>query len=214
MSNKFHIQASHKYGLIQMINFTNKNSKLNETKNSLIITYPRTVHVIFGSYPYPEKIHNFILEIKNNLSEKLEGYTNVKGGMTDWNYFINKPSFADFMSYIINRHQTTHPNIFEHFFEKYRIREAWGNEIKTNGSLNYHIHPFMHGILYLTKGCDLDIPELNIKITPEPGDYYILPPHVFHGFEKHKRKNDRYSLIFNIQYGEEFEYNKKIQKMK
>ena len=47
-----------------MINLINKNNKLNENKNSLVITYPRTVHIIFGNYPYPEKIHNFILEIK------------------------------------------------------------------------------------------------------------------------------------------------------
>ena len=37
-----------------MINFINKNNKLNEVKNSLIITYPRTVNIIFGHYPYPE----------------------------------------------------------------------------------------------------------------------------------------------------------------
>jgi len=56
-----------------MINFIKKNNKLNETKNSLVITYPRTVNIIFGNYPYPEKIHNFIIEIKNNLSEKWKG---------------------------------------------------------------------------------------------------------------------------------------------
>ena len=98
-----------------MINLINKNNKLNENKNSLVITYPRTVHIMFGNYPYPEKIHNFILEIKNNLSEKMEGYTNVKGGMTDWGYFIDKPSYRDFISYVINKH---HIQIFLNIFLK------------------------------------------------------------------------------------------------
>ena len=133
-----------------MINLIDKKNKLNENKNSLVITYPRTVHIMFGNYPYPEKIHNFILEIKNNLSEKIK-----------------------------------------------------------------YLH-HIHGILYLTKGCDLNIPELNIRITPEPGDYYILPPYIQHGFEKHSGESNRYCLVFNLHNNplSHFDYNKKIEKMK
>ena len=67
---------------------------------------------------------------------------------------------------LINKHQTTHPQLFEYFLERYQIINAWGNEIKLNDSLNYHTHPCWHGVLYLTKGCDLNLPELNLKITP------------------------------------------------
>jgi hypothetical protein len=73
-----------------MINLIDKNNKLNENKNSLTVSYLRTVNIIFGYYPYPEVIHNFIIDIKNNLDPKMENYTNVKGGMTDWNYFLIK----------------------------------------------------------------------------------------------------------------------------
>ena len=73
-----------------MINFIDKNSKLHETRSSLNITYPRHVNIIFGHYPYPEIIHNFILDIKNNLDSDMENYTNVRGGMTNWNYFLDK----------------------------------------------------------------------------------------------------------------------------
>ena len=38
-----------------MINLIDKNNKLSENKNSLVVTYPRTVHILFGNYPYPEK---------------------------------------------------------------------------------------------------------------------------------------------------------------
>tara|TARA_R100001509_G_scaffold660_2_gene684 strand:- start:92 stop:688 length:597 start_codon:yes stop_codon:yes gene_type:complete len=195
-----------------MINFIDKNNKLNENKNSLNITYSRTVNIIFGHYPYPDIVHNFIIEIKNNLNLKMKNYTNVKGGMTDWNYFIDKNNFKNFMTFLINKHQTTQPHLFEYFLEKYYIRNAWGNEIKQNDSLDYHTHSCWHGILYLTKGCDLILPELNLRITPEPGDYYVFPPEILHGFNKYEGENNRYSLIFNISESDnKFDFNKKIE---
>tara|TARA_R100001126_G_C4826514_1_gene149540 strand:+ start:57 stop:668 length:612 start_codon:yes stop_codon:yes gene_type:complete len=195
-----------------MINFIDKNSKLHETRSSLNITYPRHVNIIFGHYPYPEIIHNFILDIKNNLDSDMENYTNVRGGMTNWNYFLDKNNFKNFFAFLINKHQTTHPEFFEYFLEKNVVSNAWGNEIKQGDSLNYHIHTSWHGILYLTKGCDLQLPELNLKITPEPGDYYIFPPQIVHGFDKYKGETNRYSLIFNIdQKSTLFDFTKKVE---
>tara|TARA_R110002012_G_scaffold55583_7_gene141928 strand:+ start:2219 stop:2821 length:603 start_codon:yes stop_codon:yes gene_type:complete len=175
-----------------------KSFKTNTINNSISITYPKTVNIIFGNYPYPEIIHNFIVAIKSNLDPKMENYSNVKGGMTDWHYFLDKPEFNNFITYLINKYQTTQPDLFEYFLEKRYIRDAWGNEIKPGDSLDYHTHPCYHGILYLTKGCDLILPELNLKITPKPGDYYIFPPEISHGFDPYKGENNRYSLIFNI----------------
>ena len=144
----------------------------------------------------------------------MKNYTNVKGGMTDWNYFLDKPEFNEFMAYVINKHQTTHSNLFEYFFEKNMVINSWGNEIKPGDSLNYHNHSCFHGILYLTKGCDLILPELNLKITPEPGDYYIFPPEIEHGFDTYEGEKNRYSLIFNImQNNNSFEFYKKIKKL-
>ena len=193
-----------------MISLFDKNDQLGEHKNSLNVTYPRSVNIIFGTYPYPDIIHNFIISIKNNLNPKMKNYTNVKGGMTDWNYFIDKPEFINFMTFLINKHQTTHPSIFKHFLEKKTIKEAWGNEIKKGDSLKYHTHSSLHGILYLTKGCDLILPELNLKITPEPGDYYIFPAEILHGFNLYEEDINRYSLIFNIVEKNQFEYEKKL----
>tara|TARA_Y100000593_G_C4171168_1_gene267059 strand:- start:290 stop:688 length:399 start_codon:yes stop_codon:yes gene_type:complete len=118
--------------------------------------------------------------------------------MTDWNYFVDDPDFIKFISFLINKYQITHPDIFKYFLTRKTITQAWGNEIKKGDSLNYHTHPCYHGILYLTKGCDLILPELNIKISPKPGDYYVFPPEILHGFEKYKDDDTRYSLIFNI----------------
>ena len=197
-----------------MINFIDKNDSLNENRSSLNISYFRTVNIIYGNYPYPEIIHKFIMDIKHNLNPKMENYTNVKGGMTDWGYFLDKPEFINFMTHLINRHQITHPHIFKHFVQKKNVESAWGNEIKPGDSLNYHEHSCIHGILYLTKGCDLMLPELNLKISPEPGDYYIFPPFILHGFNKSKEEKNRYSLIFNIQEKDgKFTYYNKIKKM-
>tara|TARA_R110000823_G_scaffold313100_1_gene440370 strand:+ start:1999 stop:2610 length:612 start_codon:yes stop_codon:yes gene_type:complete len=190
-----------------------KNHKLNENRNSINITYPRTVNIIFGNYPYPDIINNFLIDIKNNVDPTMENYTNVKGGMTDWNYFKNKPAFVSFLSFLINKHQVSHPDIFEYFLEKNYIRDAWGNEIKPGDSLNYHTHPCYHGILYLTEGCDLSLPDLNLKITPEPGDYYMFPPEVLHGFDTYQGDKNRYSLIFNIEPKDAFKFSKKLEDM-
>jgi len=192
-----------------MINFLDKKNKLNENKFSLNISYTRHVNIICGSYPYPEKIHGFVMDIKSNLDPKMKNYTNVKGGMTSWTHFLDKPLFSKFLTFIINKHQITHPHLFQYFYEKNYVNDAWGNEIKTGDRLNYHVHHHHHGILYLTEGCDLILPELNIKITPQPGDYYIFPPHVRHGFEEYTGKNNRYSLVFDFDQRKGFDFEKK-----
>ena len=197
-----------------MISLLDKKNKLSEDKSSLNVSYPRNVNIIFGNYPYPDVIHNFIMDIKANLDPAMENYTNVRGGMTDWNHFINKPEFVSFITYLINKYQVTHPNIFEYFLEKKTIKNAWGNEIKKGDSLDYHTHDNLHGVLYLTKGCDLILPELNLKITPEPGDYYIFPSAILHGFNKYEGENNRYSLLFNIADKDFFEYDKKLSQVK
>jgi len=123
-----------------MISFTQKNNKLNEVKNNLVITYPRTVDIIYGHYPYPDIIHNFILDIKNNLNVEMANHTNVKGGMTSWTHFLDNDNFKNFIIHLINTHQTTNPNIFQYFLERNYVSEAWGNEIKKGNSLKYHTH--------------------------------------------------------------------------
>tara|TARA_R110000796_G_scaffold225085_2_gene341456 strand:- start:1610 stop:2224 length:615 start_codon:yes stop_codon:yes gene_type:complete len=192
-----------------MITLIDKNNKLAEQKNSLSITYPRKVNVIFGNYPYVDVVNNLLIDIKNNLIPSMEDYTYVEGQMTDWYHFIDKPNFINFINFLINKHQTSHPFLFEYFMEKTQILNAWGTQTKKGQGLKPHMHNFYHGILYLTEGCELELPELNIKIKPSPGDYYIFPPQILHGFEKHNENSDRYSLIFNLDI-RAFEFSKKI----
>ena len=197
-----------------MISILNKNNKLQENKNSLNVTYSRNVNIIFGNYPYIDVVNNLIINIKNNLNIDMKNHTNVKGGMTKWDHFVNNPLFNNFMIYLINKHQVTHSNIFEYFHEKYNIEDAWGNEITKNDYVKYHTHPCLHGILYLTKGSDLILPELNLKITPQPGDYYIFPPEILHGFEESKYEDNRYCVVFNLlERSDKFNFDKKWEKL-
>ena len=194
-----------------MISLLDKNNKLNEDRNSINVSYTRHVNIIFGNYPYPDIIHNLLMSIKSNLDPNMNNHTNVKGGMTNWNYFLDKPEFINFISYLINKYQNIHPDIFKYFLERKTIENAWGNEIKKGDSVSYHTHTCVHGILYLTKGCDLILPELNLKISPEPGDYYIFPPEILHGFDTSTLENNRYSLIFNVVDKNIFEFSKKLK---
>tara|TARA_R110002012_G_scaffold771_3_gene3400 strand:- start:830 stop:1438 length:609 start_codon:yes stop_codon:yes gene_type:complete len=194
-----------------MISLLDKKDKLNEDRNSINVSYTRHVNIIFGNYPYPDIIHNFAMSIKSNLDPNMNNYTNVKGGMTDWNYFLDKPDFINFITYLVNKYQKTHSDIFKYFLERKFVENAWGNEIKKGDSLNYHSHSCLHGILYLTKGCDLIVPELNLKISPEPGDYYIFPPEILHGFNTYEEDSNRYSLIFNIKSKDNFDFDKKLR---
>jgi hypothetical protein len=181
-----------------MISLLDSNNKLNEHKNSLNITYPRTVNIIFGHFPYIEIINNLIIEIKNNLEPNLQNFSAVQGGMTKWEYFLNNKNFDKFITYLINTNQTKHSNLFQYFYEKNYVFEAWGNEIKKGDSVDPHVHSSHHCILYLTKGSDLILPELNIKISPNPGDYYIFPPETLHSVNPSDDEFNRYSLVFNF----------------
>ena len=107
-----------------MISLLTKNNPISEEKNSLIITYPRTVNIIFGNYPYPDVVHNFMISVKSNLDSNMKNFTNVKGGMTDWNYFNDKPDFINFINFLINKHQVSHPDLFQHFLERRAIKNA------------------------------------------------------------------------------------------
>ena len=180
-----------------MINLLNRYNKIDENRHSFVCTYPRTVNIIYGNYPYPERINDFILEIKKNVVHEMTDHTYVKGSMTHWNHFADKKIFTDYINFLINKHQSSHPEEFQYFYQSKTITAAWGTETKPGDYVEPHQHFAMHCILYLTEGCDLLLPELNITITPKPGDYYIFPPNIIHGFDTYIGEKNRYCMVFN-----------------
>lgn len=195
-----------------MIQFLESNI-LDKNEHTLMISYQRTVPIIFGNYPYIDDIHNLIIEIKNNISKKNSYVTNVKGGMTSFNHFINHRITNKFINYCIHKHQASNPQLFEKFYERKSILNVWGNEIKENEYVQPHTHECTHCIIYLTKGAPLILPEINIQITPDVGDYYFFPPSLIHYVPKHEETNIRYNMVINIADIPNWERISEIQKV-
>ena len=66
-----------------MIDFLEKNPIFSHT-HSLMVTYPRTVTITHGNYPFVEDVNNLMIQIKNNITQKDSYSSNVKGGKKDW----------------------------------------------------------------------------------------------------------------------------------
>lgn len=174
--------------------------KLNKSENArtLVVTYPRTIEIISGVYDNIADIENFKIQIKNNINDEISYKTNVKGGMTDWRFFVDKDIFIRFMNFVINQNKKLDSKLFHNFDETCSIRDAWGNALKKGDYVALHKHPCYHGILYLTEGNPLIFPELDIEINPTVGSYYIFPPEVLHYVNEQTTKEIRYNVIFNI----------------
>ena len=195
-----------------MIKLNSKN-KLLPNSSSIMVSYLRPVQISFGNYPYIEDLYNFITIIKNSLLDSEYCATNVLGGKTDWNLFNEHPLFIKFLTWFINKHQLTNPWL-SFFKDRRQITNAWGNELKKDHSVKMHEHPEHHGILYLTKGAPLIVPELELEIHPEPGDYYFFPPLIKHYVDKIIEEGPaRYNVIFNIAEKNNWEKNKTINEI-
>ncbi len=134
-------------------------------------------------------------------------------GKTDWNLFNEHPLFIKFLIWFINKHQLTNPWL-SFFKDRRQITNAWGNELKKDHSVKMHEHSEHHGILYLTKGAPLIVPELELEIHPEPGDYYFFPPLIKHYVDQIIEDGPaRYNVIFNIGEINDWEKNKTINKL-
>lgn len=165
---------------------------------SLVVTYPRTVNILHGNYPVVEDHLNMIQDIKNNINEEQSYLTNVKGGKTDWKVYNNHWFTKKFIKFCTLKHQGTHPDIFKNFYSNYLIIDSWGNEVKKNDFIKPHNHDHLHCILYLTDGEPLILPELNLKIHPQPGDYYFFPPYILHGVNQSTSEKNRYTFVMNL----------------
>ncbi len=193
-----------------MIEFV-KNDLLDINNQSLVVSYNRTVRIPFGNYPYPEDIHNLIILIKSNIDEKTSYSCNVKARRTDWDFFINHFITNKFLTFCVNKHQVSNPEMFKYFYDRKKILNCWGNEMRKGDYVQNHIHHCTHGILYLTEGEPLILPELNIKINPKPGDYYFFPPQIYHYVNESTSEKNRYNLIINIEDNSENYFEKSKQ---
>ena len=195
-----------------MIEFLDNDPILTHS-HSLTVTYTRRISITYGNYPFIEDIHNLIIEIKNNISEKESYASNVKAGKTKWEHFINNNITTKFINFCINKHVLSNSDLFKYFYERHTIVNAWGNELKKGDYVVQHIHDCYHCILYLTEGEPLILPELNMKIIPKAGDYYFFPPYILHGVNKSTDDKNRYNLVMNIKETPNWDKKKYIYEM-
>lgn len=194
----------------------NEIKKEENITHSTFVTYPRTIQISHGKYDNVVDMMNMITMISQNIIKKNEELTNVYGGKTDWLFFNDTPEFKRLMEYIVSKHKTTNQFFSEeNWYDKIPRYEAWGNELKKGDHVEFHTHVCYHLILYLTEGNPLVLPELNMKIIPKRGEYYIFPPYVYHGVEKVKEEDfKRYCLVANIHYEPNWKTNKIINDLK
>jgi hypothetical protein len=187
-----------------MIEFTNKNKFINNTRlTSFSITYPRTVTFFTGNYPRLDILHNLRLKIKNNLSKETTNKTYVRGGMTDWAFFIHDKDFSIFFTDIMNHYK---PILACDFILKKDLNliDAWGNLLKKGEHVQVHKHNHFHGVLYLTEGIPLIFPEMEMVFDPKPGDWIISPPEILHGTDAVESDEERINVVFNFELNDNF----------
>lgn len=121
--------------------------------------------------------------------------TNVKGKMTNWQYFTKNNEFINIVQLGANQ-------IKECLFLKDSVLvSAWGIKIDKGDKTIYHSHneATYSGILYLND-CDnlLDFPELRIKIKPREGTFLFFSSSLQHGTEINKSDISKYAIPFNL----------------
>lgn len=178
---------------------------------STTVTYPKTTQISHGVYDNKVDMMNMITMIKGNIKGRKE--SNVRGGMTDWRFFNDKPEFQRFLNYIVK--QNTHSNFFfnkETWYTNTLNITAWGNELVKGEYVQMHRHASYHIILYLTEGNPLLVPELKITIKPQVGSYYIFEPYIIHGVPEVTDESTRYNLVVNIDTNPNWDIYNKINK--
>ena len=134
---------------------------------------------------------------KNNMSNK----TNIKGGMTSWNYFNSDKKFLNITNIFINY---VDENID---LPKYGLKSSWGFSLETDNITKTHTHlPCMwSGVLYLNSHQQLlDYPEINKKVKPEKGKFVLFSSFLKHGCIENNSKKIKWGISFNFDYGDNF----------
>ena len=124
--------------------------------------------VFFFELKFDVHAKYFIDKIEEGIksSTNLNYKTNVDGGMTTWNYFVNDLDFK-IISQMITSFIDSKIKL-----PQYVLHEAWGVRTSLFENTKKHDHKGMElsGILYLNDSNQHTyFPELDLKIKPEPG---------------------------------------------
>jgi len=186
-----------------VIELTSNNNFIRESRlSTMSFTVPKTYTLFYGNYHRKDIIHNLIIYLKN-ADKEMSNKTYVRGEMTGWNCFKSNKNFSIFFSHIMNQAKII---LFPQadLNKELVVQDAWGNILKKGNHVEPHTHSTYHGILYLTKGNPLIFPELEMKFTPDVGDFIVSPPELLHGVDPVIDDLERMSLVFNFTVSDNF----------
>jgi hypothetical protein len=139
----------------------------------------------------------FISKIEDGIKlENNKNYmTNVKGKMTDWNYFVKDQIFINYLVEGCNK--------IKKFLtlNEVLLMDAWGIKITKKDYTASHDHATNHysGILYLNDSNTLTFfPDLKLDIKPKEGTFILFSSILIHSTEEHLENIPKYAIPFNL----------------
>ena len=152
--------------------------------------------VFFFELKFDVHAKYFIDKIEEGIksSTKINYKTNVDGGMTTWNYFVNDLDFK-IISQMITSFIDSKIKL-----PQYDLHEAWGVRTSLFENTKKHDHKGMElsGILYLNDSNQHTyFPELDLKIKPKKGKLVLFDPTLKHYSKPGLEQEFKYAIAFN-----------------
>jgi len=148
-------------------------------------------------------------KIKNNINPYMYKKTNVRGNMTNYNFFIEDKDFhilLNDISFLLFKFADQ--NGFEGA-NKFKIIDAWGNMLSKNEYVRNHWHlnnknkvraPHMSiNVSFDKKEPGTYFPKYRKQIKPKRGKMVVFLANEMHLVDVYKHEEPRYTLAFNLQ---------------
>ena len=155
----------------------------------------KETYILTGKIDDKDIINNLLYFVKNNINEKLNHQTNIKGSFTGFESLTTNINFISFLKKI-------RENIKVVYQKDFIIYNAWGTLCKIGEEVLEHAHPGVTGfcgILYLTEeGPGTYFKEHDFLIKEEIGKYVLFHPSLLHSVSKITDKIERITVAFNM----------------
>ena len=140
----------------------------------------------------------FMSKIDEGISEKTSHKTNVMSAMTSWTHFLNDVEFLKILMPILDKIDTLSASHTISYF----LGNAWGIRQTFADYTVRHAHDpsFLSGVIYLSKGQDLEFPEIEQTIKADEGVFGIFSSFLKHGCYRNHTSIPKYGLSFNLRY--------------
>jgi hypothetical protein len=148
-------------------------------------------------------------KIKNNINPDMYKKTNVRGGMTNYNFFVEDKDFHTLLndiSFVLFKFADK--NGFEGA-NKFKILDAWGNMLSKNEYVRNHWHLNNSNKIratHISTNVFLDkkepgtyFPKYRKQIKPQRGKMIVFLANEMHLVDVYKQEEPRYTLAFNLQ---------------